>query len=145
MRIFILSTVPLTFASAPKAATPIKDIMSAYDLLEDAKREGGETYAPDVMEEARFFYEQAGRELKNGKDERAEEFRLISEIRSKTAISISRKKTYENELQVIKSQIDETNAIKKSYEVELRKNVTRLEEIKEKLNLTQDVTFRGAV
>src|SRR3989337_3868246 len=125
MRIFILFIVTLTLASAPKAATPIKDIMSAYDLLEDAKREGGETYAPDVMEEARFFYEQAERELKNGKDERAEEFRLISEIRSKTAISISRKKTYENDLKVIKSQIDETNAIKKNYEVELRQTEER--------------------
>ena len=145
MRIFILFIVTLTFASAPKAATPIKDIMSAYDLLEDAKREGGETYAPDVMKEARFFYEQAERELKNGKDERAEEFRLISEIRSKTAISISRKKTYENELQVIKSQIDETNAIKKSYEVELRKNVTRLEEIKEKLAISQDRMLSSAL
>ena len=145
MRIFILFIVTLTLASAPKAATPIKDIMSAYDLLEDAKREGGETYAPDVMKEARFFYEQAERELKNGKDERAEEFRLISEIRSKTAISISRKKTYENELQVIKSQIDETNAIKKNYEVELRKNVTRLEEIKEKLAISQDRMLSSAL
>src|SRR3990172_9644382 len=138
MRIFILFIVTLTFASAPKAATPIKDIMSAYDLLEDAKREGGETYAPDVMKEARFFYEQAERELKNGNDERAEEFRLISEIRSKTAISISRKKTYENELQVIEFQLDETSSIKKNFEGELRKNVTRLGEIKEKLAISQD-------
>src|SRR3989337_1201418 len=145
MRIFILFIVTLTFASAPKAATPIKDIMSAYNLLEDAKREGGEAYAPDVMKEAQFFYEQAERELKNGNDERAEEFRLISEIRSKTAISISRKIIYENELKGIKSQIDETNAIKKNYEGGLRKNVTRLEEIKEKLAISQDRMLSSAL
>ena len=145
MRIFILFIVTLTLASASKAASTVKDIMSAYDLLEDAKRQGGETYAPDVMKEAQFFYEQAERELKNGNDERAEEFRLISETRSKTAISISRKKIYENELQVIKSQIDETNAIKKNYEGELRKNVTRLEEIKEKLAISQDRMLSSAL
>ena len=145
MRIIILFIVTLALASASKAAPTVKDIMSAYDLLEDAKRQGGDTYAPDVMKEALFFYEQAERELKNGNDERAEEFRLISEIRSKTAISISIKKTYENELQVIKYQIDETNAIKKNYEGELRKNVTRLEEIKEKLAISQDRMLSSAL
>ncbi len=145
MRIFILFIVTLTLASASKATPTVKGIMSAYDLLEDAKGQGGETYAPDVMKEAQFFYEQAERELKNGNDERAEEFRLISEISSKTAISLSRKKIYENELQVIKSQMDETNAIKKNYEGELRKNVTRLEEIKEKLAISQDRMLSSAL
>ena len=138
MRIVILFIVTLTLASASKAAPTVKDIMSAYNLLEDAKRQGGGAYAPQAMKEAQFFYEQAERELKNGNDERAEEFRLISEIRSKTAISISRKKTYENELQVIEFQLDETSSIKKNFEGELRKNVTRLGEIKEKLAISQD-------
>src|SRR3972149_1036096 len=84
MRIFILFIVTLALASASKATPTVKDIMSAYDLLED-------------------------------------------------------------ELQVIKSQMDETNAIKKNYEGELRKNVTRLEEIKEKLAISQDKMLSSAL
>jgi outer membrane protein OmpA-like peptidoglycan-associated protein len=145
MRSLILLIFFFTMANVSNAAMPQNGMSSAYTLLEDAKKEGGETYAPSVMKEAIFFYEQAERELKNGNNKRAEEFRLISEIRSRTAISIARKKIYENELQRLNSEIDETNSIKKAYEGELRKNVASLEQIKDRMAISQDRMLSSAL
>ncbi len=145
MRIFILAIYLFTLAFTSNAATHQNGMTRAYSLLEDAKKEGGETYAPSVMKEAIFFYEQAERELKNGNNKRAEEFRLISEIRSRTAISIARKKIYANELQRLNSEIEETNSIKKAYEDELRKNAATLEQIKDRMAISQDRMLSSAL
>jgi outer membrane protein OmpA-like peptidoglycan-associated protein len=145
MRRIILLVFFFALASTSNAASPQDQMTITYSLLEDAKKEGGETYASSVMKEAIFFYEQAERELKNGNNKRAEEFRQISEIRSKTAISISRKRMYENELQRIESEIAETNSIKKSYQDELRKNLLTLEQIKERLAISRDKMLSSAL
>ncbi|MGE5443168.1 MAG: OmpA family protein [Ignavibacteriales bacterium] len=127
-----------TLACASRVASPTGEISEAYALLEDAKVQGGETYAPHIMKDARSFYERAEKEFREGNRERAEEFQLISEIRAKTAISISKRKLYENEIERLQSEIIEASSIKKTNEDELRKNSSKLEQIRDRISISQE-------
>jgi outer membrane protein OmpA-like peptidoglycan-associated protein len=138
MRIPIITIFVFILACVSRVVPPSAEMASTYALLQNAREEGGETYAPHVVKDARFFYDQAERELAKGNHEMAEEFRLISEIRAKTAISIAKKKLYENEIQGLDSQINEASSIKKANEDELRKNASRLEQIKDRIAVSQE-------
>lgn len=127
-----------TLACASRVASPTGEMSEAYALLEDAKVQGGETYAPHIMKDARSFYERAEKEFREGNRERAEEFQLISEIRAKTAISISKRKLYENEIERLQSEIIEASSIKKTNEDELRKNSSKLEQIRDRISISQE-------
>lgn len=137
-RSLIVVIFMFTLACASRVAPMTGEMAETYALLEDARAQGGETYAPSEMKDARSFFEQAEKEFGKGNRERAEEFRLISEIRTKTAISISRKKLYENEIERLQSEISEASSIKKTNEGELRKNTSRLEQIKDRIAISQE-------
>lgn len=76
MRIPIIAIFVFILACASRVVPPSAEMASTYTLLQDAREEGGEMYAPDVMKDARFFYKQAERELAKGNHEMAEELRL---------------------------------------------------------------------
>lgn len=132
-------------ACPSRAAFPTEEMAEAYALLEDARAQGGEMYAPREIKDAKSFYKRAEKAFEKGDRERAEEFRLISEIRARTAISISRGKLYENEIEILESQIGESNSIKKANEDELRKNTAKLEQIKDKIAISQEIMNSNAL
>ncbi len=134
-----------TFACVSRTFPPTEDFAISYSLLEDARIGGGEIYAPDLMQEARFFYEQAERESAAGNYEKAEELRLISEIRTKTVISIGRNKAYEEDIERLQFEISEVNSTKKTHEADLRENVSKLEQIKDRIAVSQKITYSRAL
>ncbi|GEM_PF-1450032 len=134
-----------TIACASRVAPPTGEMAATYALLEDAKAQGGETYAPDIMKDARSFYERAEKEFEDGNRERAEEFQLIAEIRARTAISISKRKLYENEIERLQSEIIEASSIKKTNEDELRRNSSKLEQIRDRISISQERMHSNAL
>lgn len=141
----LISIFTFTFACASRVVPPTEDFAISYSLLEDAMIGGGEIYAPDLMQEARFFYEQAERELAAGNFENADELRLISEIRAKTVISVGRKKLYEDDIERLQSEIIEANSVRKTQEDALRENVSKLEQIKDRIAVSQERTHSYAL
>ncbi len=144
-RSLIVVVLMFTLACPSSVAPPTGEMVETYALLEDAKAQGGDTYAPSEMKEARSFYKQAVKEFDNGSRETAEELRFISEIRAKTAISISRRKLYENEIERLQSEISEANSIKRTNEDELRENSSKLEQTKGRNALSQEIIRSNAL
>jgi len=145
MRGLIIFILAFTLACASKAIPPTQEMAMTYALLEDARIGGGETYAPHMMKEARLLYDEAEREYAAGNYEKAEELRQISEIRAKTVISMGRKRLYEDEIQTLQSEIDEANSIKKVHEDELKENVLKLEQIKDRIAVSQEIMYSKAL
>jgi len=145
MKSFIILVLLLSLACASKAFPPNEEMAISYALIEDARILGGETYAPELMREAKSFYERAEMELAAGNRDRAEELRQISEIRAKTVISMGRKRQYEEEVEKLRSELIEANSAKKMHENELRENVLKLEQIKDRLALSRDLMYSKAL
>lgn len=145
MRGFIFIVLFFCLSCASKSLPPTEEMAITYALLEDARIGGGEIYAPDLMREARFFYDRAEAELSAGNPDRAEELRQISEIRSKTVISIERKMLYEGEIDKLRPELIKANSTKKTHEDELRENVLKLEQIKDRLAISRDLMHSRAL
>ncbi|HXG30519.1 MAG TPA: OmpA family protein [Thermodesulfobacteriota bacterium] len=145
MRGLIVLILAFTLSCVSKALPPTQEMAMTYALIEDARIGGGDVYAPHMMKEARSLYDEAEREYAAGNHERAEELRQISEIRAKTVISMGRKRLYEDEIQTLQSEIDEANSVKRASENELRENVLRLEQIKDRIAVSQDVMYSKAL
>jgi outer membrane protein OmpA-like peptidoglycan-associated protein len=141
----MILVLSLTMACASKAFPPDEEMAISYALIEDARIMGGETYAPELMREAKSFYEKAEMELAAGNRDRAEELRQISEIRAKTVISMGRKRQNEEEVEKLRPELIEANSIKKAHENELRENVLKLEQIKDRLALSRDLMYSKAL
>ncbi len=145
MKSLMILVLSLAMACASKAFPPNEEMAISYALIEDARIMGGETYAPELMKEAKSFYEKAEMELAAGNGDRAEELRQISEIRAKTVISMGRKRLYEEEVKKLRSELIEANSTKKAHENELRENVLKLEQIKDRLALSRDLMYSKAL
>lgn len=132
--IFTLSTACVSSSPVP----PTKDMAITYALIDDLRREDIESYAPDIFREARLFYQQAEREYKRGNTDKAEELRLIAEIRAKTAMHVKRRKILETEVKKLQAEIENAVSIQKQYEEELRKNTLALQQIKDRIAVAKE-------
>ncbi len=139
MRIFFLSAfIAAVIACASRNLPPTGDFAISYSLIEDAEMGGGEIYAPDLMQQARSFYDQAEAEFAKANYEEAEDLRQVSETIAKTVISIGRKKIYEDDIERLRSEINGANSIKRKREAELRENISKLGQIKDRIAISQE-------
>jgi len=146
VRIFFLSAyIATVIACASNNLPPTGDFAVSYSLIENAEIGGGEIYAPDLMQQAKSFYDLAEAEFTAGNYEESESLRQVSEIIAKTVISISRKKIYEDEIERLRSEINEANSIKRKREAELRENILKLGQIKDRIVISQEIMHSSAL
>jgi outer membrane protein OmpA-like peptidoglycan-associated protein len=107
-------------------------------LFEEAKKAGCEEHAPELVREAQSLYEKAKSEFRGGNYKKARELEVLSQIRLKTAISVARKKGYEEEIRRLQDAITLANSEKQRHEEELEKNVSRLKEIKDRIAVSEE-------
>jgi hypothetical protein len=73
-RSLIVVVLIFSLACPSSVAPPTGEMGEAYVLLEDAKDQAGETYAPREIQDARSFYQRAEKEFQQGRRERADDF-----------------------------------------------------------------------
>ncbi|HSE83208.1 MAG TPA: hypothetical protein VLB01_01510 [Thermodesulfobacteriota bacterium] len=138
MKNLIFNVLSILILNSISFALYAEESANTQALFEEARKAGCEEYAPELIKEAQSLYEKAGREFTNGNNEKGRELEALSQIRLKTAISVARKKGYEEEIRTLQNAITLANSEKRSYEEELEKNVLRLKEIKGMISVSEE-------
>ncbi|HEX3036839.1 MAG TPA: hypothetical protein VHT73_17255 [Thermodesulfobacteriota bacterium] len=138
MRNLVLITLSILAFNLASPAITAEESSGTQTLFEEAKRVGCEEYAPGLIEEAKSLYEKSGREFADKNHEKGRELETLSQIRAKTAISVARKKVYEDEIRNLQKEINVANSERELYEEELIKNVSRLKEIKDRISVSEE-------